>query len=128
MYAATMSKLTLKVKRALDDAVEASTNSCLTWSQRSYLKKHAWGSCSTIGMLLAYSNWIQYYEDACFESTLLEQFRCIQLSNAIHGKIAAAAVHSMSNLPCSFWQQMPDNCRCIGRGLASCFCYLNNVS
>lgn len=127
LYKDALSTLTIKVKRALDDAIEGPFTH-LTWNQRNNAKKHAWGSCSTIGMLLTFSHVLQYFGNVFIDSVLLEQFRCIHLSNAIHDKIAAAAVHSLMKLPISFWQMLPDNCDSIGRGLLYCFCYLCNVS
>jgi hypothetical protein len=115
------------VKRAVDDVTEGPSTQ-LTWNQRSNIKKHAWGSCSTIGVLLSFSNAVQELDSIFIESILLQLFRCVQVSNEIHDKIASAAVHSLVTLPNSFWHELPDDCSSIGFGLACCFCYLSNVS
>ena len=126
LYKSSLSYLTLKVKRAIDDANKSST-APLTWNQRNNIKKHAWGSCSAIGMLLAYSH-MTCRDHILIESVLFEQFRCIQLSSTIHDKIVATAAHSLVNLPDAFWQQLSENCESISHGIISCFCYLYHVS
>lgn len=127
LYKSTLTNLTLKVKRAIDDATEGSTVS-LNWNQRNNIKKHAWGSCNTIGMLLVYSSELKYSNDVFIGSILSEQFRCVQFSNRIHDKIAAASVNSLVKLPNIFWQSLSDENDTIGRGIATCLCYLDSVS
>jgi hypothetical protein len=127
LYKNSLSSLTLKVKRALDDATEG-LSSCLTWSQRNNAKKQAWGSCSTIGILLTYSPVLPSRDAIDIDIVLIEQFRCLQLSNAIHDKIAAAAAHSLANLPYSFWLSLPEDCDSIGRGIACCLHHLGQVN
>lgn len=122
----SLANLIHRVQCAIDHATEGSSIN-LSSSQRNIAKKHAWGSCSTIGMLLGYSQAMQC-DDGIINCALLEQFRCVQLSHTIHEKIVAAAVHSLVSLPDSFWHSLPDSCESIGHGLASSLCYLFKVS
>ena len=68
-------------------------------------------------------------EDAAlFESVLSALFGCIQLANAINEKITAAAINALADLPITLWQHLSGRCDSIGRGLATCFGYLHEVS
>jgi hypothetical protein len=127
LYHNVLSNLTQKVKCGTDLVVEGMSTD-VSSNQRNTAKKHAWGSCSTIRMLLGYRELWQHHDAKLIQYVLFEQFRCLQLSNELHDKIVAAAITSLVSLPVSFWQLLPKECDSIGRGLASCFCHFSNVS
>lgn len=120
-------KLSSKVNSSLDDAVNGPPKE-LTWKQRSGAKKQTRGSCTTLGVLLIYSINVQSVDDAILEQTLSSLFRCIQLSCHVNEKIVAAAINSLRGLPTELWQRFSCTCDSIGRGLATIFRYLQNVS
>ena len=127
VYQSLLSELAAKIQFALDDAV-GETHGELTWKQRNGAKKHAWGSCATLGMLLSCTNMHQCVDATLFENVMSCLFRCVQLSNAINEKIAAASTNALLGLPTTLWQRLSSNCNSIGRGLATCFGFLHEVS
>ena len=120
-----LSKLSAKVNFAIDDAIGESPSG-LTWKQRNGAKKQAWNACTTLGTLLGFSDLLPFLDDLLLESTLSCLFRCIVLSN-IHKKIATAAVTALTELPIGLWQRVSGKCDTIGRGLAVCFSFLNEI-
>ncbi|KAL7537769.1 hypothetical protein ACHAXR_008053 [Thalassiosira sp. AJA248-18] len=127
VYRSLLSDLSAKIKLALDDAT-GETCKELTWKQRNGAKKHAWGSCTTIGTLLSFSNMLPYMEDSHVEPALSSLFRCIQISNVISEKIVAAAIKALASLPATLWHHLSGKCDSIGCGLATCFGFLHEVS
>lgn len=122
-----VTKLAAKINFALDDAVGDSPRG-LTWKQRNGAKKQSWGSCATLGTMLSFSNILPHLDYALLESSLSSLFRCIQLSNLINDKISAAAINALLGLPIALWEYLSCECDCIGRGLATFFGYLEEVS
>lgn len=122
-----LDKLSAKVNSSLDDAVCGPTTG-LTWKQRSGAKKQTRGSCITLGVLLNYSNILQNVDDATLEISLSSLFRCIQLSCQLDDKIVAAAISSLLGLSSVLWRQISCKCDSIGRGLATLFHSLEQVS
>lgn len=125
-YCTLLTSLSAKVKLALDDATGESSAE-LTWKQRNGAKKHAWGSCTTLGTLFSFSTLTCRLDTSVLETALLELFRCLQLSNTINDKITTASVHTLAKMPASFWQCLPV-CDSIGHGIATCFSFLHEVS
>jgi len=123
VYRSLLSDLSEIIKFALEDAAGEIPRE-LTWKQRNGAKKHAWGSCTTLGMLLSFSNLLPYIDDSLAESALSSLFRCIQLSNVINEKIVAAAIKALEKLPITLWHHLSCKCDSIGRGLATCFGFL----
>lgn len=130
-----LSRLSAKINFALDDAVGKSPSG-LTWKKRNGAKKHAWGSCTTLGTLLSFSNLFPYLDVSLMESALSSLFRCIQLSDAVNEKITsaanekiiAAAISALAGLPMELWEHLSCKCDSIGRGLATCVGFLSEVS
>ena len=122
-----ISQLLTKVNVALIDAV-GETPTQLTWKQRNGAKKQSWGACTTLGTLLSFKNLLPVLDNSLLESVLSCLFRCVQLSNIINEKITAAAVNSLSGLPSELWIHLSCKCDSIGRGLATCFVFLNDNS
>lgn len=123
VYCSLLSDLSSKIKFALEDAAGEIPME-LTWKQRNGAKKHAWGSCTTLGMLLSFSNILPFIDVTLNESSLSSLFRCIQLSNIINEKIVAAAIKALVNLPITMWHHLSCKCDSVGRGLATCFDFL----
>ena len=67
-------------------------------------------------------------DDSLLESVLCCLFQCVQLSNIINEKITIAAVNSLSGLPSELWIHLSCKCDSIGRGLVTCFNFLNDDS
>ena len=126
-YRFLLLNLSTKVKFALDDA-KGELSRELTWKQRNSAKKLGWGACTAIGMLLFFSNVLPYLDNSVIETALSELFRCIQLSNVINEKIAVAAVNALGKVPRETWELLSNKCDSIGRGLATCFSFLYEVS
>ncbi|KAL9191253.1 hypothetical protein ACHAXT_000959 [Thalassiosira profunda] len=126
VYTSLLSALSDKVHFALDDAVGKSPRE-LTWKQRNGAKKHAWGSCTTLGMLLGCTKMYPGFDGAVAESVMSSLFRCIELSSVINEKIAAAATNALVGLPIALWQHLSSRCNSIGRGLATCFGFLGET-
>ena len=130
VYITLLRELSVKIEFALDDAAGETVGELVqTWKQRNGAKKHAWGSCTTLGVLLSFTDLHPHIDDSLIEAALSSMFRCLQLSNVLHEKIAAAAINSLVGLPVPLWQHL-SSCRCdsIGRGLAACFGFLHEVS
>ena len=124
LYCSLLSNLTRKIHDVLCDATGEISRE-LSWKQRNSAKKHAWGSATTIGMLLGHSHLLSHFDDSLVESALLQLFRCIQLHAFINEKIFAAAVNALSALPASLWQYLSTkNCNVIACGLATFFSFL----
>ncbi len=124
LYCSLLSNLTGKIHDVLCDA-SGETSRELTWKQRNSVKKHAWGSATTIGMLLDHSHLLSHFDDSLVECALLQLFRCIQLHAFINEKIVAAAVNALSVLPASLWQYLSTKQRnVIACGLATFFNFL----
>lgn len=127
VFSLLLSKLSSKVELALCDALGESSRD-FSWKQRNSAKKHAWGACMSIGTLLSFSNMTQLIQYSVIETTLNQLFRCILLHNVVHEKISASSAASLLKLPYSLWLHCSSNCGAIGRGLATCFGFLNQVS
>lgn len=124
LYRSLISDLSGRIKFALDDAAGGLSQE-LTWKQRNGAKKHAWGSCTTLGTLLSFSNLLQFIDDnPLLDLTISNLFQCIQLSSIVNEKIVAAASKALESLPTVFWQHLSGKCDSIGRGLAICFGFL----
>jgi len=124
VFSLLLSKLSSKVELALCDAIGESSRD-FSWKQRNSAKKHAWGACMSIGTLLSFSNMTKLIQYSVIETTLNQLFRCIQLHNIVHEKISASSAASLLKLPCSLWLHCSSNCGAIGRGLATCFGFIN---
>jgi hypothetical protein len=127
LFRSLVAKLSAKINFALDDAIGESPRG-LTWKQRTWAKKQSWGSCVTLGTMLHFSNILPNIDYSLLESALSSLFRCIQLSNFINEKILAAAINALLGLPSSLWDYLSCQSDCIGRGLATYFGYLDEVS
>lgn len=120
-------QLSAKINFSLDDAVGGAPRG-LTWKQRNGAKKQMRGSCTTLGVLLNYSNPLQGIRHQLLEIPLSSLFRCIQLSSHVDEKIVATAISSLLRLPNALWKRMSGKCDSIGSGLVALFGYLGKVS
>lgn len=124
LYRSLLSALSEKINFAIDDAAGEGPKE-LTWKQRNSAKKHAWGACTTLGMLLNFTDTLAKIEDSSVESSLASLFLCIQLSTSINEKILASAVKGLESIPPTVWRHMSNHeCDAIGRGLATCLGFL----
>jgi hypothetical protein len=127
LFRSLVEKLSAKINFALDDAIGESPRG-LTWKQRNGAKKQSWGSCATLGMMLSFSDILPHLDYTLLQLALSSLFRCIQLSSFINEKISAAAINALLVLPVALWEYISCKCDCIGRGLATSFGFLDEVS
>jgi hypothetical protein len=119
MFRSLIAKLSAKVYFALDDAVGESPKG-LTWRQRKGATKQSWGSCTTLGVLLSFTNILPHIDYTLLDSAMSGLFRCVQLS-LVNEKISAAAVKALLGMPVGLWQCLSCKCDCIGLGLATLY-------
>jgi hypothetical protein len=124
MFRSLVAKLSAKVSFALDDAVGESPKG-LTWKQRKGATKQSWGSCTTLGVLLSFTNILPHIDYTLLDSAMSGLFRCLQLSNLVNEKIFAAAVKALLGMPVALWQFLSCKCDCIGLGLATLYGHLD---
>jgi hypothetical protein len=120
MFRSLIAKLSAKVYFALDDAVGESPKG-LTWRQRKGATKQSWGSCTTLGVLLSFTNILPHLDYTLLDSAMSGLFRCVQLSNLVNEKVSAAAVKTLLGMPVALWQFISCKCDCIGLGLATLY-------
>jgi len=124
MFRGLVTKLSAKVSFALNDAVSDSPKG-LTWKQRKGATKQSWGSCTTLGVLLSFTNILPHLDDTLLDSAVCGLFRCVQLSNLVNEKISAAAIKALLGMPVETWQFLSCKCDCIGLGLATLYGHLD---
>lgn len=124
MFRSLVTKLSAKVSFALDDAVSDSPKG-LTWKQRKGATKQSWGSCTTLGVLLSFTNILPHLDETLLGSAVCGLFRCVQLSNLVNEKISAAAIKVLLGMPVELWQFLSCKCDCIGLGLATLYGHLD---
>ena len=124
MFGSLVTKLSAKVSFALDDAVSDSPKG-LTWKQRKGATKQSWGSCTTLGVLLSFTNILPHLDETLLGSAVCGLFRCVQLSNLVNEKISAAAIKVLLGMPVELWQFLSCKCDCIGLGLATLYGHLD---
>jgi len=115
----TFSVLAQKLDLALNIAAGQTIN--LSWKHRSFAKKHAWGACHTIFVLIQCAstrNTVVARE--IFKPLLTQLIRCIRMANELNEKIVVSAVASLIAIPKHLWALFTGEGNILSEGLFSC--------
>jgi hypothetical protein len=118
LYRCTVVTLTQKLNLALDIAEGKATN--MSWKQRSIAKKHSWGSCHTLGVLLPCASSEKEPNRKLFLAAISQMIRCIQLARSLSEKVTAAAAAALKQTPMDMWREFSGATTIIADGLVAC--------
>jgi len=118
LYRCTVVTLTQKLNLALDIAEGKATN--MSWKQRSIAKKHSWGSCHTLGVLLPCASSEEEPNRKLFLAAISQMIRCIQLARSLSEKVTAAAAAALKQTPMDMWREFSGATTIIADGLVAC--------
>lgn len=118
LYRCTVVTLTQKLNLALDIAEGKATN--MSWKQRSIAKKHSWGSCHTLGVLLPCASSEKEPNRKLFLAAISQMIRCIQLARTLSEKVTAAAAAALKQTPMDMWREFSGVTTTIADGLVAC--------
>jgi len=118
LYRGTIVTLTQKLNLALDIAEGKATN--MSWKQRSFAKKHSWGSCHTLGVLLPCASSEKEPNRKLFLSAISQMIHCIQLAYSLSEKVTAAAAAALKQTPMGMWKEFSGVTTIIADGLVAC--------
>jgi hypothetical protein len=109
-----------KLSGKLQDSLVSISNqkSNLTWKQRSAAKKHGWGTCNSLGLLLK-SRFILDAENrdvSLLATSLLTE--CMQYYTSINEKVFLAALNSLIGIDCSALSEVSLESSMVGRALS----------
>jgi hypothetical protein len=97
-----------------DGGLEAS----LSWKQRSQAKKHGWGTCNSLALLLSFETFPDNDDAEGPYQTVLEVLvKCLELIRDIHEKIAIAAVGALKAIPLSYLPRISGRTGLVGRAI-----------
>ena len=118
LYSDTIIILTKKLNLALDIAEGKAIN--MSWKQRSFAKKHAWGACHTLGILLHNATSGNESNRKLFILPISQMIHCIQISERLNEKVTAAAAAALKQIPMDIWTEFSGMTTIISDGLVAC--------
>jgi len=91
-----------KIEVAITEALTEEKR--ISWRKRSFVKKHAWGSCSSLKALFflpcLYRDDSAIGKISCALNVLIS---CISVSSSLHTKIAVGAAATLASIKVEFW-------------------------
>lgn len=92
-----------------------------TWKQRSVIRKHAWGACNSLAIVLACGD-VPTADDNISTSQRAVQamVQCIQHIGSINEKVVLAAVAALGSLSVPTWSQVSVGTGIVGMALSAC--------
>ena len=118
LYRDTVFILTKKLDLALDIAEGKAID--MSWKQRSFAKKHAWGACHTLGILLHNATSGNVSNRKLFLLPISQMIHCIQISERLNEKVTAAAAAALKQIPMDVWTEFSGMTTIISDGLVAC--------
>ena len=91
-----------------------------SWKQRSFAKKHAWGSCSSLSSLLGCSAALQEVSHKGIRLALLQLIRCVEMMKDVNEKIAMTAISTLSCVPEETWRYYSKSESILGGCISAC--------
>lgn len=95
-----------------------STSSGLTWKERSSAKKHGWGSCHSLGLVLDCA--IAIYNQDASRAACAVLSNCINHKPALSDKIVIAAIAALKQIEPSRFEVLSHRNGLIGLVISSC--------
>lgn len=92
----------------------------MSWKQRSFAKKHAWGACHTLGILLHNATSGNESNRKLFILPISQMIHCIQISERLNEKVTAAAAAALKQIPMDIWTEFSGMTTIISDGLVAC--------
>lgn len=109
-----VAKLTEKLRHAMG----GNASSKLTWKERSSAKKHGWGSCHSLGLLLGCDVAIQNLDESREACAAL--INCIKQHTALSEKIVLAANAALKRLEPTHLESLSRRTGLVGLALSCC--------
>ncbi|KAG7363403.1 heat repeat-containing protein [Nitzschia inconspicua] len=117
-----LERLTEKLSRSLSASLDKESNVVLTWKQRSTAKKHGWGTCYSLGMILGAIS-----HDCSDENSMIagcaHAFQmlslCLQHHACLNLKFVLAAMDAMCKISPTTMVLLSSNQRLIGAALCN---------
>ena len=125
LFRLVVESLSGKIANAL---VAASTGkNTLSWKERSVSKKHGWGACNSLGLLLQSSEAREGANAEACLAALQVLVECVQQFWSLNEKIAIGAMSALRALELTVLSEVSGRSGLIGSALAICAVHLYEV-
>jgi len=121
-YLELMNVLSFKVTTAVTEATGKGENQH-TWKQRSIIRKHGWGSCASLGLLLHCRIVVEQQEMLlqAVKDAILSLVLCLHHVDTVNDKVVLAAASALSSIPSPIWTCISSGSSgIVGSALTSC--------
>ena len=99
-----------------------SASSGLTWKERSSAKKHGWGSCHSLGLVLDCDIAIQNLDESREACAVLSN--CMKHHAALSDKVVIAAIAALKQIQPARFEVLSHRTGLIGLAISSCLAFM----
>jgi hypothetical protein len=125
LFRLVVESLSGKVANAL--MVASTGKNTLSWKERSVSKKHGWGACNSLGLLLQSSEARKEANAEACLAALHALVECVERFWSLNEKIAVGAMSALGALEPTLLSEVAGRSGLIGSALAICAAHLYEV-
>ena len=118
-------ELSRKINLALDDVTDSLNQR--SWRQRSFAKRHAWGSSQALASIVCNKFALECTNRHGIQSALNAMIRCIRYCHLVNEKIVSGSIATLSSVPIENYCSQNNFDSTCGKALAVCLMALGSA-